>query len=195
MPYRRGEIRKIFWPAWRSRVRRSSSVSRSTKAAAGTTSPYTKGFVIFYLRMGPHPHALSLGGCAPRSGRRRFLVRTGPHPMRSSLGARCARAWLATTVPFQPASLWESRTVRSESRAASPESRLVITSITVAVTDINVTKVGPQTPREAPTWPTPSRLSAPAGARTEGTASRRRRGAWRTWPERAACRFQRGRSY
>jgi hypothetical protein len=39
LPYRRGEIRKIFWPASRSLVSRRSSASRFTNAAAGTTSP------------------------------------------------------------------------------------------------------------------------------------------------------------
>src|SRR5436309_7197189 len=37
-------MRKTFWPAARSATRRSSSATRSTNAAAGTTSPYTNGF-------------------------------------------------------------------------------------------------------------------------------------------------------
>src|SRR5204862_3152822 len=46
LPYRRGEIRNTFWPAARSPTSRSSSATRSANAAAGTTSPYTKGFCI-----------------------------------------------------------------------------------------------------------------------------------------------------
>ena len=39
LPYRRGEMRKTFCPAARSPTRRSSSTTRFTNAAAGTTSP------------------------------------------------------------------------------------------------------------------------------------------------------------
>src|SRR5439155_5664006 len=46
LPYRRGEIRKTFCAAARSPTSRSSSATRSTNAAAGTTSPYTKGFCV-----------------------------------------------------------------------------------------------------------------------------------------------------
>src|SRR5439155_8330335 len=36
---------------------------------------------LFSLRVGPHPHALSLGGSAPRSGRRRFPLFLVPCPL------------------------------------------------------------------------------------------------------------------
>src|SRR6266508_2946555 len=39
-------MRNTFWPAERSRARRSSSATRSTNAEAGTTSPYTNGFCV-----------------------------------------------------------------------------------------------------------------------------------------------------
>jgi SAM-dependent methyltransferase len=41
---------------------------------------------------GPHPRSLSLGGSAPRSGRRRHLLLAGPHPRSLSLG-RSAPRW------------------------------------------------------------------------------------------------------
>src|SRR4051812_15799464 len=42
--------------------------------------------------VGPHPHALSLGDSAPRSGRRRYSLRVGPHPHALSLGDSAPRS-------------------------------------------------------------------------------------------------------
>src|SRR6266487_1586532 len=39
-------MRNTFWPAVRSPTSRLSSVTRSTNADAGTTSPYTNGFCV-----------------------------------------------------------------------------------------------------------------------------------------------------
>src|SRR5713226_7598457 len=44
-------MRKIFCAEARSRTRRSISATRFTKAADGTTSPYTKGFSITALNV------------------------------------------------------------------------------------------------------------------------------------------------
>jgi phosphatidylglycerophosphate synthase len=45
--------------------------------------------LLLSLRVGPHPHALSLGDFAPRSGRRRVALRVGPT---AAARSRCFRA-------------------------------------------------------------------------------------------------------
>ena len=73
---------------------RSRSATARLARAAGAS----------HCRMGPHPHALSLGDSAPRSGRRRFslhparwtalgaLFPHGPHPHPLSLGDSAPRS-------------------------------------------------------------------------------------------------------
>src|SRR5882672_10766772 len=70
-------------------------------------SVYRSGFdprscLLFSLRVGPHPHALSLGGAAsrrfppaPRSGRRRFLFH--PPVTAPSAADETSRAYFAMT--------------------------------------------------------------------------------------------------
>src|SRR5438445_11272572 len=58
-------MRKIFCAEARSPTRRSISATRFTKAAAGTTSPYTKGFSITALNVSVTLyHVTSTGGVA-----------------------------------------------------------------------------------------------------------------------------------
>ena len=91
----------------RSTTRRRLSSSTSPVAVNGVgRTEYTPSSCThphFSMRMGPHPHALSLGDSAPRSGRRRFQCAWGPTPMRSpSATPRLARAAGASQCAWGP---------------------------------------------------------------------------------------------
>src|SRR5260221_12926015 len=85
-------MRKIFCAEARSLTRRSISATRFTKAAAGTTSPYTKGFSItaFDVSVTLY-HVTRFCGCQTAVGSREAVVSASASRSRRRPGCRRGR--------------------------------------------------------------------------------------------------------
>ena len=58
----------------------------------------TLDWLAFFNAVGPDPHALSLGGFAPRSGRRRYRIPPAARDFNMSIGSRVPARALAERI-------------------------------------------------------------------------------------------------